>query len=120
MIFIIDDDSVMAECIESACRPYPTKIFSNAIDAIHSLEDTIPDLIFLDIMLDGPDGFTLLNELVSYSDTSKIPVVIISSLGLADCRLEEYGVVGVLDKATMLPADIQKYAEDYAHGWDRC
>ena len=119
MIFIIDDDPIMAECIESACKPYATKIFPNAIDAIHSLGDTLPELIFLDIMLDGPDGFTFLNELASYSDTSRIPVVIISSLGLADCHLEEYGVVGILNKATMLPADIRKYAEDYVSGWDR-
>ena len=37
-------------------------------------------MIFLDILLTGPDGFTFLNELISYSDTAKIPIVIVSSL----------------------------------------
>ena len=70
-------------------------------------------MIFLDILLDGPDGFTFLNELVSYTDTAKIPVVIISSLDLSDKDLSVYGVVGVLDKAEMVPKDIKRYARQY-------
>ena len=70
-------------------------------------------MIFLDILLDGPDGFTFLNELVSYSDTARIPVVIISSLDFGGKDLSNYGVVGVLDKANMKPEDIRSYVEQY-------
>ena len=90
-------------------------IFSNAIDAMNAIvENNTPDLIFLDILLDGPDGFTLLDELVSYSDTARIPVVIITSLDLKHYNLSEYGVVGVLNKDTMLPKDIKQYVDEYA------
>ena len=70
-------------------------------------------LIFLDIMLDGPDGFTFLNELVSYTDTAKIPIVIVSSLDFDNVDLSIYGVVGVLNKDTMVPEDIKRYAKEY-------
>ena len=112
MIFIIDDDREMAECIALAAKSSGSKvrIFQNAINAIQALDDgELPSLIFLDILLDGPDGFTFLNELSSYSDTAKIPVVIVSSLDLKNRALENYGVVGILDKTTMTPEDIKKY-----------
>ena len=113
MIFIIDDDEIMADCIKRACKK-ETQIFTNAIDAMSAISDgIIPQLIFLDILLTGPDGFTFLNELVSYSDTSQIPVVIISSLDFKNQDLKNYGVVGVLNKDNMLPQEISAYAEKY-------
>ena len=82
---------------------------------MNNLDDALPDLIFLDILLSGPDGFTFLNELISYHDTAKIPVVIISSLDLKDRDLSVYGVVGVLNKDTMRPEEILNYAQRFAH-----
>ena len=113
MIFVIDDDVVMAKLIADATKK-ETRIFSNAIEAINALDDGLPDLIYLDILLTGPDGFTFLNELISYSDTAKIPIVIVSSLDFANRDLSVYGVVGVLNKDSMTPKDIRKYADEYA------
>lgn len=120
-IFIIEDDPLMAECISRAASRTlvssknnssansPTiKIFSDAISAINALSDYLPDLIILDILLNGPDGFTFLNEIISYSDTAKIPVIIVTSLNLSSENLTHYGVRTVLNKETMTPADIQK------------
>ena len=114
MIFIIEDDKVMAECIARACANYKVQIFSNAIEAMGMISSgEIPELIFLDIMLEGPDGFTFLNELVSYTDTAKIPIVVVSSLDFEGVDLSVYGVVGVLNKDTMVPEDIKRYASEY-------
>ena len=114
MIFVIDDDEIMAECIKRACNKREVKIFSNAIEAMEEIsEGEIPKLIFLDILLDGPDGWTFLNEMVSYSDTAKIPIVIVSSLDFSGKDLSAYGVVGVLNKETMRPEEIFRYARKY-------
>ena len=114
MIFVIDDDREMAECIVKATKAPEVRIFSNAIEAMNALDAGIPDLIFLDILLDGPDGFTFLNELSTYQDTEKIPVVIVTSLNLKAADLRPYGVVGVLNKDTMLPGEIYNYVRKYA------
>ena len=116
MIYVIDDDEIMADCIVQACGEVDQIcVFSNAIEAVKAIDETgVPDLIFLDILLDGLDGFTLLNELASYDDTAKIPVVIISSLDLNGRDLSIYGVVGVLSKDTMKPKDVRRYVEQYA------
>ena len=114
MIFIIEDDKVMAECIARACVNYDVRVFSNAIEAMDLISGgEMPKLIFLDIMLEGPDGFTFLNELVSYTDTAKIPIVVVSSLDFKDVDLSVYGVVGILNKDIMLPEDIKEYASKY-------
>ena len=113
MIFVIDDDEIMAECIARAAGG-EVRIFTNAIEAMQEIMvGVVPELIFLDILLDGPDGFTFLNELVSYEDTAKIPVVIVSSLDFGKKDLSMYGVVGVLNKDTMEPKEIKSYVKEY-------
>ena len=118
-IFLIDDDELFASCIvQNLTRKFANlKIehYKNAIDAINALSAPLPSLIFLDILLPGPDGFTFLNELVSYPDTAKIPIVIITSLDLPTKNLPEYGVVGILNKETMKPSDVEEYAKRYTH-----
>lgn len=116
MIFVIDDDRIMANCIARATglAQAEIRIFGNAIEAVSSLDGELPKMILMDVMLTGPDGFTLLNELASYSDTAKIPVVIISALDFCREDLEEYGVVGVLNKEKMVPEEIRKYVAEYA------
>ncbi len=74
----------------------------------------LPEMIFLDVLLNGPDGFTLLNELLSYEDTARIPVVVVSSLDLTRQDLSEYGVRAVLRKETMRPEEIRRLVREVA------
>lgn len=114
MIFVIDDDEIMAECIASAMGEREVKIFDNAISAMNAISDgETPEMIFLDILLTGPDGFTFLNELVSYDDTARIPIVVVTSLNLEGRDLSVYGVVGVLEKDKMMPSEVREYVEKY-------
>lgn len=115
MIYVIDDDEIMAECIAGACKGFRVQSFTNAINAMNAMsEGELPDLIFLDILLDGPDGFTFLNELASYSDTAKISIIIISSLDFSGKDLSAYGIVEFLDKSTMRPEKVYELACEYA------
>lgn len=112
-IYIIDDDAEIAECLSVTIRhafreldmEAPVQSFSDALAAITAIDDDAPALIFLDVLLTGPNGFTFLNELASYTETAKIPIVIMSSLDLTSYDLRHYGVVKVLQKETMTPAD---------------
>jgi CheY-like chemotaxis protein len=113
MIFVIDDDKIMAECVAKACGEKGVRIFGDALAAVGALEDGLPEMIFMDVMLTGPDGFTMLNELISYPDTMKIPIVIVTAMRLSSLDLSEYGVVGVLNKDTMTPTEIKEYVRKY-------
>lgn len=114
MIFIIEDDPIMAECLVRACTGHAVRSFPDAISAMANLDTDFPSLIFLDLMLTGPNGFTFLNELASYTDTAKIPVVIVSGLDLAQQDLSAYGVVGQLNKDNFTPQELRHYVEQYS------
>lgn len=120
--FIIEDDLMMSECVERALeQALPTldnhveqehKILkiTNAIEAMSLLNEDLPDLIFLDVLLNGPDGFSFLNELISYNDTAKIPVVIMTSLNLEKYDLDHYNIKHIFQKETMTPQQIVEVA----------
>lgn len=114
MIYVIDDDEIMRECVARACgKDAEVLKFSNAYDAIQAIDDNLPDLVFLDLLLIGVDGFTFLNELMSYPDTAETPVVVVTSLDMRGMDLSAYGVVEVLDKAKMVPEEILEYVKKY-------
>ena len=119
LIFVIDDDELFSECITSAIKKgnknAKIQTFKNAIDAINSLSNPLPSLIFLDILLPGPDGFTFLNEITSYTDTAKIPVVLVTSLELPEADLSIYGIQGILNKESMKPSEVTDYVKRYTN-----
>ena len=119
-IFIIEDDPDFAEIYQKHLKrnfpEIPLQIFYNAIEANAAFselsEEELPSLIILDILLTGPDGFTLLNELLSYPETSQIPVLLISSLNLGQMSLQAYNVRAILNKETFTPADFVAKVKD--------
>ena len=119
-IFIIEDDPDFAEIYQKHLKrnfpEIPLQIFYNAIEANAAFselsEEELPSLIILDILLTGPDGFTLLNELLSYPETSQISVLLISSLNLGQMSLQAYNVRAILNKETFTPADFVSQVQD--------
>ena len=119
-IFIIEDVPDFAEIYQKHLTrnfpEIPLQIFYNAIEANAAFselsEEELPSLIILDVLLTGPDGFTLLNELLSYPETSQIPVLLISSLNLGQMSLQAYNVRAILNKETFTPDDFVNKAQD--------
>ena len=116
MILVIDSNRVFGGCVMRTLKKigFGVKLFDNAIDAMQPISDgEVPEMIFMDVILKGPDGFTFLNELASYIDTFNIPVVIVSEKDFSKFKLLHYGVVGALDKNTMRPEEVEDYAKKY-------
>ena len=119
-IFIIEDDPDFAEIYQKHLQrnfpEIPVQIFYNAIEANAAFselsEEELPSLIILDVLLTGPDGFTLLNEILSYPETSQIPVLLVSSLNLGHISLQSYNVCAILNKETFTPADFVTKVKD--------
>lgn len=109
-VLVIDDDKWLVDELSRRLLAVDCVVDSagDGVEAIDMIDQRLPNVIVLDIMLPGANGISLLHELQSYSDTGKIPVIILSSsVAAADSkRLAPYGVVDVIDKSTMLPGDI--------------
>ena len=119
MIFVIDDNEVMAKLIARNLHG-EVRRFRDAYAAIAAIDEVgAPDLVFLDVLLNGPDGFTFLNTLAGYDDTVDVPVVIVSSLNLVGRDLSSYGVREILCKDTMRPEDVRRIEREIlGDGWE--
>ena len=85
-ILIVEDDKFLREMLVK-------KLFEAGFDiqpaidspsAFESLSTRKPDVILLDLMLPGEDGFSILGKLRAAEETKETPVIILSNLGQQD------------------------------------
>ena len=82
IILIIEDDSFLQglEATKLQKEGYKIMVAKDNIEAFKTLEETKPDLILLDLMLPGVDGFAVLKQIRESKNFAKIPVIVFSNL----------------------------------------
>ena len=109
-ILIVEDDDWLAEQHGRTLRTagYAVEFAPHALAAMDAVDNKRPDVIVLDLLLAGPNAFTLLHELQSHTDLAGIPVILCTNSAdqIASEDIAAYGVRQVLDKATMHPDDV--------------
>lgn len=85
-ILIVEDEEPISNLIKInlISEGYMCKCVFNGIDAANIIEDEKFDLILLDIMLPGIDGY----ELLEYIKPLKIPVIFITAKGTVENRIK--------------------------------
>lgn len=80
LILIVDDDPYVINAISPGLKSegFRVKGFSCAEDLYASLNKEIPDLILLDIVLPGVDGFEICRSLKKKEKFSSIPIIMLS------------------------------------------
>ena len=106
MIFVIEDDRGWENYYRRILKSYELDFFHDGVEAIAAMDEEMPELVILDILLTGPTGFAVLNEMRSYPDLAKVPVIIVTSVSIKDELAKQYGVVEVLDKGKMTPQEL--------------
>lgn len=97
-ILIVEDDeflrSLTAKRLEK--ENYNIEIAVDGENAVSTVEGIKPDLILLDLLLPGKDGFEVLKKIRSTDSTKEIPVIIFSNLGQKE-DIEKAKALGVED-----------------------
>lgn len=77
-ILVVEDEPSIAEVVELYLRRagYQVRAVNDGNAALRLLEERLPDLVVLDVMLPGMDGFSILRWLRDRSDT---PVIFITA-----------------------------------------
>ena len=109
-ILIIEDDKFLRELIVRKLNEEDFEV-SEAVDGEEGIKKIIeekPDLILLDLILPGIDGFEVLARMKKESVLSSIPVIILSNLGQKDDVEKglKMGAIGYLIKAHFTPGEI--------------
>ena len=79
-ILIVDDDSNIAELISLYLTKecYETRIVGDGEEALKAFPDFKPNLVLLDLMLPGMDGYQVCRELRT---SSQVPIIMLSAKG---------------------------------------
>jgi len=86
-IFVVEDDTAIQELYTySLENEFDCRCFSEGESFFRELSnnannDEKPDLILLDVMLPGDDGFKILSKLKAENSTSHIPIIMVSAKG---------------------------------------
>ena len=89
-ILIIDDDAFIRRPLEFILREegYHPATAADAAEGLRAVEECLPDLIFLDVMMPGKDGLTWCAELKRDPRYAEIPIVLLSARGQQSDREE--------------------------------
>lgn len=81
MIYIVEDDSNIRQMESYALKNsgFAIKEFECAADFWAECEKELPELVILDIMLPGEDGYAVLRKLRQNSRTGDIPVIMVTA-----------------------------------------
>lgn len=81
LIYAVEDDKNILEIEMFALRNsgYQVEGFEKARDFYKRLEERLPDLILLDIMLPDEDGLEIVGRLRKRPETRKLPVIIVTA-----------------------------------------
>ncbi len=79
-ILIVDDDENISELISLYLEKenYSTKIVDNGNDVLEAVKSFNPNLVLLDLMLPGKDGYDVCKEI---RQTSTVPVIMLTAKG---------------------------------------
>ncbi|MFC1629992.1 PleD family two-component system response regulator [Patescibacteria group bacterium] len=109
-ILVIEDDKFLRELIAQKLLKEEYKV-SEAVDGeegIKKIKEEKPDMILLDLILPGIDGFEVLSKMREDASISSIPVIILSNLGQKEDVEKglKLGAKDYLIKAHFTPGDI--------------
>jgi diguanylate cyclase (GGDEF)-like protein/PAS domain S-box-containing protein len=88
-ILIVDDELANRKVLEAFLRPegYCTSSAASGEDALAAVAKKPPDLILLDVMMPGMDGYEVAAQLKSNPATSHIPIIMVTAQSNRVARL---------------------------------
>jgi CheY-like chemotaxis protein len=88
-ILVVDDEPLNVDILEQELEDlgYQTVSAANGQEALAKVAAESPDLILLDVMMPGMDGFTVCRLLKEKEETQLIPVVFMTALSEKEHRL---------------------------------
>ncbi|WP_077045142.1 bifunctional diguanylate cyclase/phosphodiesterase [Pseudomonas sp. KK4] len=102
MLLIVDDDPLVRKLLTVLLEDqgYRTLTASSGEEALEIVEQQPPDLILLDIMMPGMDGYEVARLLKSDKSLANIPIIMLSALGEHSARISglEAGAEDFLNK----------------------
>lgn len=116
LIYIVEDDKNIREIESFALKNsgYQIRDFECAAQFYAKMEEKLPNLILLDVMLPDEDGLNILKKIRSNSESRKIPVIMVTAktteldkvkgldMGADDYLTKPFGVMELISRVKAL------------------
>ena len=116
LIYIVEDDKNIREIEAFALKNsgYQIRDFESAAQFYAKMEEKLPNLILLDVMLPDEDGLNILKKIRSNSESRKIPVIMVTAktteldkvkgldMGADDYLTKPFGVMELISRVKAL------------------
>lgn len=89
VVLLVEDDALLVKVLNKSLvdENFEVTVAMNGLEALDKAKTTKPNIIILDLVLPGLDGFGVLKQLKNTAETKNIPVVVVSNLGqVADIK----------------------------------
>src|SRR5215210_1115472 len=120
-VLVVDDEPDILELIKVNLELDGHRVLTalGGAEALVRVKDEHPDLILLDVMMPGVDGWTVLGEIKAETevDVSSIPVLMVTARSAQDDRIRG-GIEGAIRYITkpFSPTDLRQEVRDALDG----
>src|SRR5262245_6427759 len=82
-ILVVDDERDFIEFVSFNLKQqgYEVLAATNGLDALYQARRSLPDLVVLDLMMDGIDGYSVCQILRRQPSTRTMPIIILTAAG---------------------------------------
>ena len=114
-ILIVEDDTFISRMYEAKLvnLGYEAKIAENGQDGLRVMQEWLPDLVLLDLILPILDGFEFLKQIKADNNLKNIPIIVLSNLDQKE-NIEKGISLGASDyiiKAQFTPSEVVEKIE---------
>ena len=111
-ILLADDDQFLAKSYKVKLEKdgYAVTIVSSGVEVLESLEKEIPDLLLLDLIMPGKDGYTTLEDIRKNPKFNSLKVVVSTNLTQEEDKekVKKLGAKGYIIKSDLSLAEFSE------------
>ena len=115
-ILIVEDNSIIAKMLKTTLmlEGHDVSIAPNGTAGLEKAQEEMPDLVLLDIMMPGMDGFEVCRRLRGGEETKDIPIVFLSNLYQSQHQelARQLGALDYLVKVHMAPPQLAEKVKE--------
>ena len=113
-VLVVDDDRGFCQLVERILQAGDTDFVVRKAydgdDGLRAMRSSRPDLVLLDLIMPGKDGFEVLEEMRREPELANVPVILLTATTLAEDVLTRHGSqITILRAGGLMPAEVLRY-----------